>query len=141
MESDGGEIPQKNREIPRKTPRHSRRKTKKPPVIPAKAGIHYRRLILEFPRKFFHKKRRERGELSVKMDSRFRGNDGGEGGILSARIGRRGGARMESDGGEIPQKIPSFPPKNEFFLAPDICRGRNKPQQFTAAKPGIFRER
>ena len=39
----------------RKTPRHSRRKQEKSPVIPAKAGIHYGRLILEFPRVFFVK--------------------------------------------------------------------------------------
>ena len=37
----------------------------------------------------FRKKRRERGNLSVKMDSRFRGNDGGEAGIR----------RRKSDGG------------------------------------------
>ena len=69
-------------------------------VIPAKAGIYSGRLILEFrefygklslefPRIFFRKKRGECGNLSVKMDSRVRGNDGGEAGIC----------RRESDGG------------------------------------------
>ena len=42
-----GGIPRKqNPDIPaetRKTPRHSRRKQEKPPVIPAKAGIHFYR--------------------------------------------------------------------------------------------------
>ena len=39
-----GGIPQKNAKF-----------REKPPVIPAKAGIHYGRLILEFPRVFFLK--------------------------------------------------------------------------------------
>ena len=69
--------------------------TEKNPVIPAKAGIHYGRLILEIREfyakikfgisaRFFCEKRGECGSLSVKMDSRFRGNDGGE-----ANVGRR----------------------------------------------------
>ena len=67
--------------------------TEKNPVIPAKAGIHSGRLILEFrefyakikfgiPAHFFCKKRGECGSLSVKMDSRVRGNDGGNPHIL-----------------------------------------------------------
>ena len=64
-------------------------------VIPAKAGIYSGRLILDFREfygkikfgifaRFFCKKRGECGSLSVKMDSRFRGNDGGEAGIPAA---------------------------------------------------------
>ena len=64
-------------------------------VIPAKAGIHSGRLILEFREfyakikfgisaHFFCEKRGECGILSVKMDSRFRGNDGGEAEIPAA---------------------------------------------------------
>ena len=37
-------------------------------------------------RREFHKKRREHGNLSVKMDSRFRGNDGGEAQILREKL-------------------------------------------------------
>ena len=38
----------------------------------------YAKINFEIPAHFFRKKRRERGNLSAKMDSRVRGNDGGE---------------------------------------------------------------
>ena len=71
--------------------------TEKNPVIPAKAGIHSGRLILEFREfyakikfgisaRFFCEKRGECGNLSVKMDSRFRGNDGGNSHILREKL-------------------------------------------------------
>ena len=66
-------------------------------------------------RAFFRKKRRERGNLSVKMDSRVRGNDSGEGGILSAR--NNGGGKSEI-GGRSKLRRTRF--------APDKCRGRVK---------------
>ena len=66
-------------------------------VIPAKAGIYSGRLILEFREfyakikfgisaYFFCEKRGECGSLSVKMDSRFRGNDGGNPHILREKL-------------------------------------------------------
>ena len=78
-------IPAENKKNPpsfppktRKIPRHSRESGN--PLWAINFGI---------PARFFRKKRRERGDLSAKMDSRFRGNDGGEAGIC----------RRESDGG------------------------------------------
>ena len=70
-------IPRKNAEIPAKKRRHSRESGN--PLWAINFGISAR---------FFCEKRRERGGLSAKMDSRFRGNDGGEAGIR----------RRESDG-------------------------------------------
>ena len=73
-------------------------------------------------RAFFRKKRRERGNLSVKMDSRFRGNDSGEGGNLSARIGRRrrresgGGGKNRTAAGEIPIYIGMVKIGKEFTI-------------------------
>ena len=67
--------------IPAEKNRHSRRKK---PVIPANAGIHFEEQNCEFT-SFFHNGGND-GNLSAKMDSRFRGNDSGEGGILSAKI-------------------------------------------------------
>ncbi len=48
-------------------------KTRKTPVIPAKAGIHFEEQNCEFT-SFFHNGGND-GNLSVKMDSRVRGND------------------------------------------------------------------
>ena len=73
----------------RKKSRHSRRKTKKPPVIPAKAGIHYRRLILEFPRVFFLKNSVNSGICRRKWIPAFAGMTAGKAGFC----------RQESDGG------------------------------------------
>ena len=91
-------------------------------VIPAKAGIYSGRLILEFrkfyakikfgiPAHFFRKKRRERGNLSAKMDSRFRGNDSGEAGVLreSLEFPRIFFVKNEVNAGVCRQKwIPAF---------------------------------
>ena len=88
------EFPQNDRE----STFHSRERggiLRKNAVIPAKAGIYSGRLILEFREfygkikfgifaRFFCKKRGECRDLSVKMDSRFRGNDGGEAEIPAA---------------------------------------------------------
>ena len=69
-----------------------RKKTAKfrepPPSLPRKRESILRNKTANSPR-FPTKKRRERGDLSVKMDSRFRGNDGGKAGFC----------RQESDGG------------------------------------------
>ena len=46
----------------------------------------YAKIKFEIPAHFFRKKRRERGNLSVKMDSRFRGNDSGEGGNFTRKF-------------------------------------------------------
>ena len=53
-----------------------------------------RKLSLEFPRIFFRKKRGECGGLSVKMDSRVRGNDGGEAGICRREITAAGRSKL-----------------------------------------------
>ena len=46
----------------------------------------YAKIKFEIPAHFFRKKRRERGDLSVKMDSRVRGNDGGDTHILRKKL-------------------------------------------------------
>ena len=72
--------------FPQKEPRHSRESGNPLRAINFGIPAHFsRKLSLEFPHIFFCKKRCECGDLSVKMDSRFRGNDGGEGGNSAAR--------------------------------------------------------
>ena len=67
----------------RKSPRHSRESGNPFGAINFRISAHFtRKLSLKFPRILRKKKRRERGDLSAKMDSRFRGNDGGEAHIL-----------------------------------------------------------
>ena len=123
MESDGGGIPQKT------------------PVIPAKAGIYSGRLILEFrkfyakikfeiPAHFSTKKRRERGDLSAKMDSRFRGNDGGEAGIRRRKSGGGGRRNSEKNGGIRRKKSPVIPPEN-----------KKKPPSFPRKRESILRNK
>ena len=100
-------------------------------VIPAKAGIYSGRLILEFrefygkikfriPAHFFCKKRGECGNLSVKMDSRFRGNDGGNPHILREKLilefpqkDRKKYIPFRQNAVEFRKKTPSFPRKRE----------------------------
>ena len=74
-ESDGGgrRNSGKNRWNFAKNPPQFPPKTRKTPVIPAKAGIHFEEQNCEFT-SFFHNGGND-GDLSVKMDSRFRGND------------------------------------------------------------------
>ena len=86
---------------------------------------------------FFRKKRRERGNLSAKMDSRFRGNDGGEGGNLSARIGRRRGRNSEKNGGIRRKKSPQFPPKKTRHSR----RKQEKPPSFPRKRESILRNK
>ena len=82
-----------NRNLPRR--RYFRRRIPAlPAVIPANAGIHSGRLILEFPRIFLWK----RGKFAVlflKMDSRVRGNDGG----FFSDFRRQNPARFFADSG------------------------------------------
>ena len=105
-ESDGGGgggIRKKRRNSPQKNPpqfppkknRHSRRKQEKTPVIPAKAGIHFEEQNCEFT-SFFHNGGND-GNLSAKMDSRFRGNDSGEAGFCRRKLRRRGRFRFTSE--------------------------------------------
>ena len=73
----------------------------------------YAKINFGIPAHFFRKKRRERGNLSAKMDSRVRGNDSGEGGILSAKITAAGEipiyiGMVKNDGGEAGNKIGDF---------------------------------
>ena len=89
------EFPQNDREKVHSIPANAAEFREKNAVIPAKAGIYSGRLVLEFREfygeikfgisaHFFCEKRDVCGGLSVKMDSRVRGNDGGEAGIPAA---------------------------------------------------------
>ena len=100
-------------------------------VIPAKAGIYSGRLILEFREfygkikfgifaRFFCKKRGECGGLSAKMDSRVRGNDGGNPHILREKLilefpqnDRKKVHSIPANAAEFREKTPSFPRKRE----------------------------
>ena len=68
---------------------------------------------------FFRKKRRERGDLSVKMDSRVRGNDSGEAGICRREITAAGNRKS---GGGVNSAVLVSPPTN---VGGESKRGEN----------------
>ena len=92
-ESDGGggRNSEKNGGIRRKkSPAIPPENKKKPPSFPRKRESILRNKTANSPR-FSTKKQRERGNLSVKMDSRFRGNDSGKAGIRRRKSDSGGG--------------------------------------------------
>ena len=78
---------------------------------------HILRESLEFPRIFFCKKRGECGNLSVKMDSRFRGNDGGNPHILREKLILEFSAKRPEKVHSIPAKRGGIPQKNAVIPA------------------------
>ena len=92
MEKGGGNSAKKRAKFPRKNA-----------VIPAKAGIHYGRLILEFPRVFFVKNGVNAGICRQKWIPAFAGMTAGRR-KFGGKNRTAGGENRTAAGGGIPQK-------------------------------------
>ena len=131
-ESDGGggRNSEKNGGIRRKkSPAIPPENKKKPPSFPRKRESILRNKTANSPR-FSTKKRRERGNLSVKMDSRVRGNDSGRAGIRRRESDGGGGRNSEKNGGIRRKKPPAIPPEK-----------KKKPPSFPRKRESILRNK